>query len=991
MSVVREMSGAEESNHALPKQRSQLFIAGLENPPIVFAGQINQAFTTHDMQMQFDYDHVTSGAFGDVEPNMTCWIGTYSGGYDLGICRAARVNPTSTRMYINETSEIAFADNMFFTVVDDFIPMPRHAKIVGKVIYMDGSIVYSDQNTNQAPVPIMGCDAVVDVESYPVEVRFPNIDQSWVFDSTITDTLLEATQGVVTDETTDDPLLTIASYPSGGRIRVKLTVTAANGKSSYGYRHVHVYDVDHRPTTVFNLRNCKGDYANGYWSCEVTMSGNVDISQIRDRATVVLFAKDWYGDTRVSYGQLEHRENIIFTGWVSAESIALVPDKSGTVTFRVEGTGYWMGKMPGYPPGRRMAKNTPASWVDVPKLTVAKAVFALMHWHCTVTTLADVYLEDDGRYATMFEVANGSLWSQIQEIAGGAIIATPGFDRYGRFFCEVDPQATPVGDRSDWPDVTTLTSASWQEKLDLRRRVVDESAQYDVSGLHIDSSGNASAFFALSTGHVYKLYGSVNMSDRLLILDQAHVNELAGLMMSLDNMEFEPYEIHLASNNRMFDVFPRMGAQVVIESDESLRGISYSGRVVIVGVAYEWNANNMYFTTVLEVENETIPELAVNGDIPSDAGIDKLDMSMPAMPKMKFPDLPMIYLPPTVLNPNHPKNVVLASTNFGVHWTKQFDQAIPIFQTMNDGLTSAEKLSIGELVATPSGAIYVMCGGDNAIGYQKIMVADQMGASFRTLFDAANYPETTSNIWGLGFNPQQSDLIAFWGGRTWSWPFDSNYGLYYLGLGNRSGTTLNGTTLMPHATRSSLVYNDGGWTVFCAQGTGIQGSVASSYAVRFTAGGAFITGNPMPGAGGNAAMHSCRGGTQDLSFHWEHEHGFLQKITNSSATATAQTIVPYGGQAVSASPTGTHLMGADGVTWSAYGSTDSGSTWVSRGGAITIGHSVWENCRDDNRWILTGGSNMKLTLNHGSTTIEKSGNLIFTAPLINIIRCRYIS
>jgi hypothetical protein len=57
------------------QQWSRLFLAGMENPPVVFACQVNQVFSTHDKVAQVAFDNVTAGVYTDVLPGMTVWIG----------------------------------------------------------------------------------------------------------------------------------------------------------------------------------------------------------------------------------------------------------------------------------------------------------------------------------------------------------------------------------------------------------------------------------------------------------------------------------------------------------------------------------------------------------------------------------------------------------------------------------------------------------------------------------------------------------------------------------------------------------------------------------------------------------------------------------------------------------------------------------------------------------------------------------------------------
>src|SRR5690242_16241096 len=115
MTRARAMTSDEKTLSRLERQRTQLFISGLENRPVVFSARINQVFSTHDMVAQFGWDGLSQGAYANVLVGMTAYIGSVEGAYDVGICRVRKV-PTSNLFYVGETSEVDFADNLWVTV-----------------------------------------------------------------------------------------------------------------------------------------------------------------------------------------------------------------------------------------------------------------------------------------------------------------------------------------------------------------------------------------------------------------------------------------------------------------------------------------------------------------------------------------------------------------------------------------------------------------------------------------------------------------------------------------------------------------------------------------------------------------------------------------------------------------------------------------------------------------------------------------------------------
>lgn len=82
-------------------------------------------------------------------------------------------------------------------------------------------------------------------------------------------------------------------------------------------------------------------------------------------------------------------------------------------------------------------------------------------------------------------------------------------------------------------------------------------------------------------------------------------------------------------------------------------------------------------------------------------------------------------------------------------------------------------------------------------------------------------------------------------------------------------------------------------------------------------------------------------------------------------------------------------MGCDGGLFTAKWTSDGGATWLTT--TLPVGSSVWENCKDDNRWLFGGGMNIQVSLDRGGTVgANLIGNLVYAAPLINIVGIRFI-
>jgi PKD repeat protein len=291
------ISDAEKAYLRSPGQHSKLYL-GFPSPATIFAAVVNQTFTTTDMITEIIYDGEGAYDYTDILPGMTVWIGSAAGLRDLGMCRIRKAAIEHT-IYIGETSEIPWAENVHITVKDDFGLWPKHIfRDDEHVVFMDYDIAYDDdQHVDFDPAPVLGPDAVLFYQgtlggSNTVHTHF-DASASWVIDSSISAYSWSAPGASATSGmATATPTIT---YDAPGTYRVSCLVTAANGKSFTGYRKVLVYDATEPPITQFMLRSCSGDKELGGWEFEVELYDSTELAQVVERGECFLFARDWYG------------------------------------------------------------------------------------------------------------------------------------------------------------------------------------------------------------------------------------------------------------------------------------------------------------------------------------------------------------------------------------------------------------------------------------------------------------------------------------------------------------------------------------------------------------------------------------------------------------------------------------------------------------------------------------------------------------------------
>lgn len=608
-----------------------------DQPNTVWTGRINQAFSTHDKVFEFLFD--TSSGSGDlakVREGMTTLIGTTPGGYDVGITFVRRV-PTSTRFYNGETSEIAFADNLYITVLDDWAVWSDYLFMAtNKTLYMKRDIVYSDQHFKFKPVPIMGTDRVARYSGSVVNLAFDGSD-SYVYDSTISSYAWACSGATLTGASSATPTI---HFSGTGRYVVSLTVTSAAGVSCTSYRIVFIWDENSTPTvSEVEFSSLTESYDSGGASFSASVLSTA--TEIRPMSKVILFAEEWYANTKISYGPVVGSENIVAIGWIENETAELTIE-GGTVSFSAQTTNWWLEKAYNFVAfGMGRSTATPAKWTEMKPLTIPKACWHILMWRTTAFNCVDIYCGTNTLPATELLAQPGSIWEQLKQITTSTIMSQPCCDRYGRLFMEVETALVPAASRSGIPNRGTFSKADF-ESIVVNINRMRTSSQVLLSG--VKTSGvKGKPFFSISRGHIPTHYGKPSTVSNLLLNTQALSNELAGNIFEKANIPYSFSLQNLLYTNRMVDIVPNQTVTLNIAAEDNARGIAYSGNAVVknITMAFEGGAWGISWEAVPETQSV----LAINGDIPRDPG------TPPWVPP-DYPPLPVPEDPPIDYNPD---------------------------------------------------------------------------------------------------------------------------------------------------------------------------------------------------------------------------------------------------------------------------------------------------------------------------------------------------
>lgn len=959
-------------------QYSEVFVIP-RVPNVIYSARLNGVPTSTDMVGQINFDG-GSGTLSNIRLDMSVKVGTTSGSDDLGNCRIRKATLDSGGgtgiFYIGELSHIDWQADCYLTVIDDFDVMPRHIKIIAGVPYIDYEIAYSDQHSVFDPTVCMGGHRVLILPTGGTINHQRSTAGSFVWDGSISSRLWEAPgASAISGDTTATATIT---YDTVGHYVEYCTLTSDGGKTFFGARYVFVVDEESLPSIhSFRLR----DEISGGVSFETSMSEDAEVSDFTHRAFVIAFSIDYFQGVKESIGYVAYEKNILSYGRIEGESITFDIEK-GTFFFRASNYKRWLSLIAGFPFGIEQVNSTTLSWTSMTTLTVDRAIWHLLHFRTTITRICDFYPSGNTLYAKELASVNSNIAAQIEEIATTSIFADLVFDRFCSCRLKIEPQVIPEADRSSWVVVQELTADDWQGEINTGLETYENISQVNSSGVSVEQyGGDGTPHFSLSYGRIPAPYGSLMPQDRLLLEDQSQSNSLAGLLMGWNNRLFDSLPLTFVGNYRFLTLAEYSRFEFDIGTNP--RGIVFDGYILPRSYSMNWEATSGIITVSAEFQDESVEQISVTGDFPSDSGMEDIDFSAPPLPAISIPPIAFVPMPLALTNANHPKQVIIGSNSAtapGIFYTLDFDASTPTWFAMNSGIT-ADLDDIRIIEVTPNGTIYALFM--DSLGNDKLYRATALGASWSLIYTTPD--GTYDKINGLGVDKTSADRVAF----------------TILDTASQTGklaVSTNGTVALPGGTFSvnagagqeqGIVFINGKWYVF-GSATGIF-AVCIGYIFSASGAPAFMSTEIAGGASFASRYANSLGGS---IFHYNNGGAgyFIANLSNLQGTSNfGFTPSSTSHQGWAFSPTGTHGMGAESGFNTAYKTTDGAASMQSAGGVIPAGSDVWENCGDDSRWIFGGGIIVRLTVDHGASYVEKAGNLAVIAPLIDVCAIRFVS
>lgn len=627
-----------------------------------------------------NYYNVAAGDYTKVVDGMTMYVYSSAGDY-IGMVRAKFATPS--QIIFGRSSDIAWATGQIISVVDDFGLWPRLPYLPNEeTILMDDDVAYTNQNVYMKPFPIMGSDKVSPLTSGSILLN--GLDSYTVDGTSISSyswSVYNTTAGSQAATSTSGSF--VFNYTTPGLYRIGLTVTSSGSVAATGYRALYVYDEDaYKPKDQITLNNMAGSVSDGGWKASLEVWDGVSGSQIRDRSKVALIARDFYGGSAASIGQIAGQENVLMIGWVDGDTIKYDADKS-SIKFDLQGGRYWIEKLP--QPSTSLAtissevddtEEDTNNWLFFPRLTINQVVHHFCTWRSTIASIMDVFTSDQNITVPGITAGIGNIWSQMSASVVDRMLMKMAVDRYNRFYIYQDPNLRLTTDRSVIPTIMDFTDDDYADEVQIKHMVTTPVAMVVVSAL-IGTQTDVIAMSRAPGSLVYKRFGEQKTYDRCVVDSQNTANSLSGNLLAKHNNEFPDISFTLGSNNRMFDIAPAMFARMSVSAAKNVRGISFTNKNVLVKeIEYKIDPDKGSLIVDMSVEAETWGSPGVTVTMPQEPvynfPVQPVPIDIPIIP---IPNIPPAPVPPSYI-PRLPTSGSVSGSAAGIWYDTHINPGV---------------------------------------------------------------------------------------------------------------------------------------------------------------------------------------------------------------------------------------------------------------------------------------------------------------------------
>lgn len=638
------LNTAEQETIRSRPQQTKIHL-GIFQPREVFRCKLNNVNAARGDRV-IPFDSVSVGNFSAVEPGMSVYAESSVGARDLGRVRIKSI--TSTQFVVAENSDIPWADNIDLFVLRHFPIDAIYPRIVPTfpgsedvIFYKDYDISYTNQNSilgtfvNMGPHRMVFRDCASGIaQSYWSSSGTYNLisvtgsSYSWAFEG-----------GTPTGSTSPDP--GYISYNTAGHYVTRLIVSGSNGSVDTSYRYISVYDYPgcgpNIPIVKWELESLSGSRSEGGYNASIVLHQIVDI---HEGDVVVLFAEDWYGDTKRSFGG-NHPNNsqILFVGYVLNGTINFNYQNS-TVRFQLGSVTEYIKQMEGFSISVE-SKPSPATWYELLDMDIRRGLYHYLRWQSTVLTTTDFQFIGDDQKIQFFDADRTSIYDAVDSLIRSALMGELVSDRQGKIFAEVQAPLTPNATGTYTP-VMEITKRDWMNDPRLDEVLIGQTSFIELGGIAYSgiATGTYSALLSNAPGAAPAYRGRVIREQGLALSSQAQLNQLSGNLYAMNNSSHPMIDMDLTGNYRNLDIAPQEAVLIDLSPEDTIKGVRIRSTYFPTSMQWNWNRENQTLyprTTFKPITSGRPGESIIIPDVPPSSGF--------SVPRIRTPTVPQITLP----------------------------------------------------------------------------------------------------------------------------------------------------------------------------------------------------------------------------------------------------------------------------------------------------------------------------------------------------------
>lgn len=585
-------------------------------PKVLFGCQVaSGSYAVGDMLI--NYNTVSTGAYTNVVPGTTCYIGSSANKADLGRLRVREATPSTIKFAGNaHTWQIG----QYLTVINyhEIWPVYTSAIIAPSnddyIDYMDTDIVYSNQNTMMGTLICMGPNRAAYLENgsanlyYSASGTWNVLNESltylWTFEGGSPGSSTSGTPGYVT-------------YSVPGHYLTSLRTISSSGATGTSYRHVSIYPSKNDfPYKNWGIGEISGSRESGGYYAKMWIRGQ--LPEIVEGSLIVIQGDHWAGADKLNFGgNAENAQDIFFVGYIIDGSLEYDYQDS-KVSFEVLSPSGVMKLKETLSYSATCASGTPARWGAIPDLTWKKSVFFYLRWLTTVLETCDVQIIGDDINSQFFDIDQGNIYDSLNNYVQTKVIGEAVTDLQGKLW--IERMAGAINNATGTlPEGLALTNHEWQDII-----VVDEQNSQKLSQIEIGAamfagspSGSSIPLLSIAPGLYPSYYGKRDSSIQgLVILNQDALNVLSGNLYAWKTAKYPAVEIKLAGNYRNFDIAPQENVPLTVRPQDTNQRLTWNKKpFVIRDMSWEYNPEKKLILPSMSLHEITQGLLGVTEEV----------------------------------------------------------------------------------------------------------------------------------------------------------------------------------------------------------------------------------------------------------------------------------------------------------------------------------------------------------------------------------------